>query len=146
MDQWKSSLDLIDARFQNIKKHLNINSPPLNTPIIPTNAHVPKPSNLGSSKKPSNVTVRPKPPQTTTTTNNYVNCTSSPVNNTPAASTSTAVNNNNNNTTPTVQGLANEFNTIQENVSSLKSMLGNLTSMLQNAIGQPQESAQCPLN
>ena len=62
------------------------------------------------------------------------NSTPSTITISPVASTSTTTANNNNNT-PTVQDLANEFNTMQEDVSLLKSMLGNLTSMLQNAIG-----------
>src|SRR3954451_17791766 len=99
--------------------------------MLPTNANAQQPPTSGSSKRSPNVTTLPKPKLIT---NNHA----SPIINTPAASISTAVNNNINNNNiiiPTVQGLTNEFNTMQGDVSLLKNMLGNLTSMLQNAIG-----------
>src|SRR2546423_1047237 len=143
MDQWKVTLDSIDSRFENIDKHLNIAPPPLNTPAAPTNTVPPSPPNATPPRpKRTNTAVPSKPPQNL---NSRPNNTPTPVNIPPVASTSTVANNNNNNI-PTVQGLANEFNTMQEDVSSLKSMLSNLTSMLQNAIGQPQESTPSSIN
>src|SRR4051794_2300374 len=143
MDQWKVTLDSIDSRFENIEKHLNITSPPLNAPVAPTNTVPSSPPNaIPSRPKSTNTAVPSKPPQNL---NNRSNITPTNVNILPVASTST-VTNNNYATAPTVQGLANEFNTMQGDVFSLKSMLSNLTSMLQHAIGQPQESTPSSIN
>ena len=142
IDQWKVTLDSIDSRFNNIKKHLNITPPQLQTPIAVTNATHPKLSNNIPSRLTFTIAVTKKPAQI------YNNSQHTPIPAIipPVASTSTTDNNNNNNNSPTVQGLANEFNTMQGDVSSLKSMLSNLTSMLQNAIGQPQESIPSSTN
>ena len=53
---------------------------------------------------------------------------------TPAASSSAA------NYSPTVQGLANEFNSMQGDVVSLKDTINNFASMIQHALSQPQQS------
>ena len=142
MDHWKVTLDSIDFRFKNIEKHLNITPPLPKAPIALINITPSSPSITIPLRPTRTIVVSLKPLQNP---NNCQNKAPTTVNISPVASTSTTANNNNNNTL-TVQGLTNEFNTMQEDILSLKSMLSNLTSMLQNAIGQPQKSNQCSAN
>ena len=136
MDQWKETLDSIDFRFKNIEKHLNITSLPPKIPKIPIiqiNTNTSKLTSTIPSKLIPIISTSQMLPQNA---NNYQNRIPTPVNISSVASVSTTANNNNNKVL-TVQSLVNKFNTMQEDISSLKSMLGNLTSMLQNAVEQP---------
>src|SRR4051812_39647727 len=145
MDQWKCALDNIDSRFANIEKHLNINPPPVKNTNAQTQVTVPKSPPKQTTGQTQTTQIPARPVQNIRTQHN--NNQTSPLNNyTPASSSADANNNNNKNNSPTVQGLANEFDTMQGDVSSLKTMMKNLTSMLQNALGQPQKSTPQDLN
>jgi len=107
MGQWKAALDSIDSRFANIEKHLNIAPPTPKPPTVQINVNNPKPPTL----RPPKPTPIVRTHQQTTQSNNVQQNKTSPTVTSSVASSSTTANNNNN--TPTVQGLANEFNTMQ---------------------------------
>jgi hypothetical protein len=134
MSQWKEALDSIDSRFENIEKHLNITPPKAKTPTVQIDINNPKPPTLRPPKQVPIVRIQ----QQTTSGNNAQQNKTSPAVTPSVASSSTTANNNNN--APTVQSLSNEFNTMQGDVASLKDMMQNLTTIMQNAMGQQQES------